>query len=85
MPGDKEKEEPPDPLTRTGCLFGGVINDMKRRYPLYLSDITDAFNVQSIFAFIFIFFMCLSPCIAFGGLLSKFMLKLYASKLYVTC
>ncbi|XP_035824346.1 anion exchange protein 2 isoform X3 [Aplysia californica] len=69
---DKEKEEPPhDPLQRTGCLFGGVINDVRRRYPHYVSDIKDAANKQSIAALFFIFFTCLSPCIAFGGLLSE--------------
>ncbi|BFZ21740.1 hypothetical protein BsWGS_24779 [Bradybaena similaris] len=71
----KEKEEkesiPSDPLKRTGCLFGGVYNDIRRRYPLYLSDIKDAANLQSFKTTLFIFFTCLSPCIAFGGLLSE--------------
>ncbi|XP_071942745.1 band 3 anion transport protein-like isoform X2 [Antedon mediterranea] len=60
-----------DPLERTGILFGGLYNDIKRRYPFYLSDITDAFNVQCCAAFIFIFFACLSPAITFGGLLGE--------------
>ena len=69
----KEKKEkvPLDPLKRTGCLFGGLINDIKRRYPYYLSDFTDAFNPQCLAAFVFIFFACFAPCIAFGGLLGK--------------
>ncbi|XP_059167054.1 anion exchange protein 3-like isoform X2 [Physella acuta] len=67
-----EKEDiPTDPLKRTGCLFGGVYNDIRRRYPHYLSDIKDAFNGQCIKTLFFIFFTCLSPCIAFGGLLSE--------------
>ena len=36
-----------------------------------ISDITDAFNLQCVMAFIFIFFACLAPCIAFGGLIGK--------------
>ncbi|CAL1534908.1 unnamed protein product [Lymnaea stagnalis] len=62
---------PSDPLQRTGCLFGGVYNDIRRRYPHYLSDIKDAANGQCIKTLFFIFFTCLSPCIAFGGLLSE--------------
>ncbi|XP_069108746.1 anion exchange protein 3-like isoform X2 [Argopecten irradians] len=70
----KKKEEekiPSDPLKRTGCIFGGLINDMKRRYPWYISDFTDALNGQCVAAFVFIFFACFAPCIAFGGLLEE--------------
>lgn len=62
---------PSDPLQRTGCIFGGLINDIKRRYPYYISDFRDAMNIKCIMASIFIFFACVSPCIAFGGLLGK--------------
>ena len=27
-----------DPLKRTGRLFGGFINECKKRFPLYISD-----------------------------------------------
>ena len=68
----EEKDKIPlDPLKRTGRLFGGLINDVKRRYPYYLSDFTDAFNLQCLMALIFIFFACLASCIAFGGLIGK--------------
>ncbi|XP_022102541.1 anion exchange protein 3-like isoform X7 [Acanthaster planci] len=60
-----------DPLRRTGRIFGGLVNDVKRRYPHYWSDITDAFNFQCLAAFVFIYFACLSPAITFGGLLSE--------------
>ncbi|XP_063962325.1 band 3 anion transport protein-like isoform X1 [Lytechinus pictus] len=60
----------PDPLKRTGKIFGGLINDVRRRYPHYWSDIKDAFNFQCIAAFFFIFFAALSPAITFGGLLA---------------
>ncbi|XP_025113828.1 band 3 anion transport protein-like isoform X2 [Pomacea canaliculata] len=62
---------PSDPLQRTGCIFGGLINDIKRRYPYYISDFRDAMNIKCIMASIFIFFACVSPCIAFGGLLEE--------------
>ena len=60
-----------DPLKRTGIPFGGLVNDVKRRYRHYLSDLTDALNGQCVAAVIFIFFAALSPAITFGGLLGK--------------
>ncbi|KAK6165534.1 hypothetical protein SNE40_022447 [Patella caerulea] len=70
---EKEKKShiPTDPLQRTKCMFGGLINDIRRRYPYYLSDFKDACNITCLASFIFIFFACLSPCIAFGGILSE--------------
>uniref|UniRef100_H3AAS5 Anion exchange protein n=1 Tax=Latimeria chalumnae TaxID=7897 RepID=H3AAS5_LATCH len=60
-----------DPLQRTGKLFGGVIRDVKRRYPMYMSDFKDALNSQCAAAVIFIYFAALSPAITFGGLLGE--------------
>ncbi|XP_056149928.1 anion exchange protein 2a [Lampris incognitus] len=60
-----------DPLQRSGRLFGGLIRDVKRRYPQYLSDIQDALNAQCMAAIIFIYFAALSPAITFGGLLGE--------------
>ncbi|KAL4216954.1 Anion exchange protein 3 [Mactra antiquata] len=65
---EKVHKIPMDPLKRTGRPFGGLINDIRRRYPYYISDFKDALNPQCIMALIFIFFACLCPCIAFGGL-----------------
>ncbi|XP_077020291.1 band 3 anion transport protein isoform X1 [Tamandua tetradactyla] len=62
---------PDDPLQRTGRLFGGMVRDIRRRYPLYLSDITDALSPQVLAAVIFIYFAALSPAITFGGLLGE--------------
>ncbi|XP_061447357.1 band 3 anion transport protein isoform X2 [Rhineura floridana] len=64
-------EDDDDPLRRTGRPFGGLVRDIERRYPKYLSDITDALNAQSLAAVIFIYFAALSPAITFGGLLSE--------------
>ncbi|XP_070249018.1 band 3 anion transport protein [Myotis yumanensis] len=62
---------PDDPLQRTGMLFGGLVRDIKRRYPRYLSDITDALSPQVLAAVIFIYFAALSPAVTFGGLLGE--------------
>lgn len=69
--GDDDKKPPyPDPLERTKRPWGGLINDLTRRYPHYKSDIIDGLNAQCIAAAIFMYFAAVSGAIAFGGLLS---------------
>uniref|UniRef100_A0A8C6XU68 Anion exchange protein n=1 Tax=Naja naja TaxID=35670 RepID=A0A8C6XU68_NAJNA len=68
---DITAEDSDDSLRRTGRIFGGLVKDIKRRYPKYLSDITDALNPQCLAAVIFIYFAALSPAITFGGLLAE--------------
>lgn len=68
--GDDEKKPPKDdPLRRTRRPWGGLINDLKRRYPHYLSDVLDGLNLQCIAAAIFMYFAALSGAITFGGLM----------------
>ncbi|XP_074802751.1 anion exchange protein 2 isoform X2 [Natator depressus] len=66
-----EAEDEDDPLRRTGRPFGGLVRDVGRRYPKYLSDFRDSLNPQCIAAIIFIYFAALSPAITFGGLLGE--------------
>ena len=40
--------EIPGPFERTGKPFGGLINDIKRRYPYYWDDIKMGLNMQSV-------------------------------------
>nr|XP_056706746.1 anion exchange protein 3 isoform X1 [Euleptes europaea] len=68
---EEEGEEEDDPLERTGIFFGGLVRDIKRRYPKYLSDIRDALHSQCLAAVLFIYFAALSPAITFGGLLGE--------------
>ncbi len=63
-----------NPLERTRRPFGGLFNDIRRRYPYYLSDFKDAINGQCLAAVVFIFFAALSPAITFGGLIGKVIL-----------
>lgn len=58
-------------LFRTGILFGGLRNDLRRKAPWYFSDFRDALNSQCIASWIFLYFACLSPIITFGGLLGS--------------
>ncbi|XP_037800196.1 band 3 anion transport protein-like isoform X2 [Penaeus monodon] len=66
--GGKKRPPPRDPLIRTGKPFFGVLQDIKTRYPLYLSDIKDGLSGQVLAAAIFIFFAALSAAITFGGI-----------------
>ncbi|XP_017004605.2 electroneutral sodium bicarbonate exchanger 1 isoform X9 [Drosophila takahashii] len=72
---DEEEEEArlrdENGLTRTGRLFGGLINDIKRKVPWYISDYKDALSMQCVASWIFLYFACLSPIITFGGLLAE--------------
>ncbi|XP_049819810.1 band 3 anion transport protein isoform X3 [Aethina tumida] len=68
--GDGEKKPPyPNPLERTRRPWGGLINDLKRRYPHYVSDVVDGINPQCFAASIFMYFAAVSGAIAFGGLM----------------
>uniref|UniRef100_A0A3Q2EI80 Anion exchange protein n=1 Tax=Cyprinodon variegatus TaxID=28743 RepID=A0A3Q2EI80_CYPVA len=68
---EEEAEQEVDPLKRSGVPFGGLIHDIRRRYPLYVSDLKDALDMQCVAAVIFIYFAALSPTITFGGLLGE--------------
>ncbi|XP_067348946.1 sodium-driven chloride bicarbonate exchanger-like isoform X2 [Channa argus] len=58
-------------LQRTGMIFGGLILDIKRKAPHYLSDYTDAISLQCLASFLFLYCACMSPVITFGGLLGE--------------
>ncbi|XP_067287274.1 sodium-driven chloride bicarbonate exchanger isoform X5 [Pseudorasbora parva] len=58
-------------LQRTGMIFGGLIMDIKRKAPHYLSDYTDAISLQCLASFLFLYCACMSPVITFGGLLGE--------------
>ncbi|KAH0953671.1 hypothetical protein HN011_005095, partial [Eciton burchellii] len=68
---DEEKLRKESGLERTNRLFGGLINDVKRKIPFYISDFKDALALQCVASFFFLYFACLSPIITFGGLLSE--------------
>nr|AAC16758.1 HCO3 transporter [Caenorhabditis elegans] len=58
-------------LKRTGKLFGGLILDIKRKAPHFVSDFTDAFNLQCLASICFMYFGLLAPIVTFGGLLEE--------------
>uniref|UniRef100_A0A8D3DBY1 Anion exchange protein n=1 Tax=Scophthalmus maximus TaxID=52904 RepID=A0A8D3DBY1_SCOMX len=72
--GDEEEElggHGGPELQRTGRWFGGLFLDIKRKAPSYLSDYTDAFSLQCVASFLFLYCACMSPVITFGGLLGE--------------
>lgn len=52
-------------------LFGGLILDVKRKVPFYLSDFKDGLSLQCVASFLFLYCACMSPVITFGGLLGE--------------
>ncbi len=51
--------------------FGAsLVADIRRKLPFYRSDFVDGFNMKGLATILFLFFACLAPSIAFGGLLS---------------
>ena len=51
-----------------GKPFSGLMMNLRKRKNYYKSDWTDGFNQKSISAILFLFFTCLAPTVAFGGL-----------------
>jgi len=48
-----------------------MIEDIKRRYKRYKSDILDGLNAQCLASIIFLYFACITPIVTFGGLMSQ--------------
>ncbi len=53
-------------LERTGRFCGGLIDDIKRRKPNYLSDYYQGFHPKVLASTIFMFFACVANTVAFG-------------------
>lgn len=51
--------------------FKGILQDIKRKRPTYISDFKDGANLKGLAATVFLFFACLAPAVAFGGLMGK--------------
>ncbi|XP_062844425.1 sodium bicarbonate cotransporter 3-like [Trichomycterus rosablanca] len=69
---NQEEEHHTGPeLQRTGRIFGGLVEDIKRKAPFYLSDVVDGFSLQCVASVLFLYCACMSPVITFGGLLGE--------------
>ncbi|XP_078107532.1 solute carrier family 4 member 4a isoform X2 [Sander vitreus] len=58
-----------DELKKTGRFCGGLLLDIKRKTPFFVSDFTDAFHIQALSATLFIYLGTVTNAITFGGLL----------------
>lgn len=58
-----------DELKKTGRFCGGLILDIKRKMPFFVSDFTDAIHIQALSAILFIYLGTVTNAITFGGLL----------------
>jgi hypothetical protein len=60
---------PSVPPSQTG-FASGFVTDVRTKLPFYAGDFFDGFNVKGLATILFLFFACLAPSIAFGGLLA---------------
>ncbi|XP_034072521.1 solute carrier family 4 member 4a isoform X3 [Gymnodraco acuticeps] len=58
-----------DELKKTGKFCGGLLLDIKRKVPFFVSDFTDAIHIQSLSTILFIYLGTVTNAITFGGLL----------------
>uniref|UniRef100_A0A3B5QHP6 Anion exchange protein n=1 Tax=Xiphophorus maculatus TaxID=8083 RepID=A0A3B5QHP6_XIPMA len=58
-----------DELKKTGRFCGGLLLDIRRKAPFFISDFTDALNIQALSAILFIYLGTVTNAITFGGLL----------------
>lgn len=61
----------PPGLRYVGGFFGGVREDLRRRAPWWVDDFRVGLNLKVIASALFMYFACLAPAIAFGGLLHE--------------
>merc|ERR550532_1370163 len=68
---DDRRDREASGLVRTGRIFGGLIDDIKRKKQHYISDFKDGLHPQCISSFLYLYIANLAPIIAFGALLGK--------------
>ncbi|KFQ52423.1 Electrogenic sodium bicarbonate cotransporter 1, partial [Pelecanus crispus] len=56
-------------LERTGRIFGGLLQDIRRKAPWYGSDFSDALHPQCLSAVLYIYLATVTNAITFGGML----------------
>lgn len=70
IPTEEEPTASPEGLTYSGYPGGGIVNDIKRRWPHYVSDFKDGLHTKCLASILFLFFACLAPTVTFGGLMA---------------
>ncbi|XP_052812134.1 electroneutral sodium bicarbonate exchanger 1-like isoform X2 [Mya arenaria] len=62
-------DDPALAMSKIPCY--GLIQDIKRKLPWYLSDFKDGIHIQCLAAFIYVFLGTFTPNVTFGGLLGQ--------------
>ncbi|NXR13015.1 S4A10 protein, partial [Semnornis frantzii] len=70
VPSEPGRHAGPE-LQWTGRLCGGFLQDVKCKAPWFWSDFRDAFSLQCLASFLFLYCASMSPVITFGGLLGE--------------
>ncbi len=65
------KREAREGLAFTRRLFGGLVDDIRRRLPNYVSDFRDGMHNKCLASTLFLFFACLAPAVTFGGIMGE--------------
>jgi len=66
--GQATRSSADDGLRFTGRFAGGLIDDLKRRLPVYADDFRQGFHTKVLGSTLFLYFACLANAIAFGAL-----------------
>lgn len=64
-------QDTPTGLRFTRRPFGGLIEDLKRRLPWWIEDFRAGLSTKVFGSTLFMYFACLAPAVAFGGLLTE--------------
>uniref|UniRef100_A0A4X1SED4 Anion exchange protein n=1 Tax=Sus scrofa TaxID=9823 RepID=A0A4X1SED4_PIG len=70
-PHGRGPHAPGPELRRTGRLFGGLVQDVRRKASWYPSDFSDALHPQCLSAVLYIYLATVTNAITFGGLLGE--------------
>lgn len=67
---DEASDQADEGLRYSGRLCGGLMADLRRRWPHYLSDFRDGLNGKCLASILFLVLACLAPAVTFGGVMA---------------
>ena len=70
-PSSKNLQDDDESLQFTGRFCGGLLADLRRKAPWFLSDFTDGFHPQTLSSIMYIYLATVTKAITFGGFLGE--------------
>ena len=67
---EREPQADPEHAPPPQRLVGGIAADLRARLPHYGADLRDGLHPKGVAATLFMYFACLAPAVAFGGLMA---------------